>query len=75
MIHVLNRQTSVSLADHLHAFIAAHGLRVVLIALIQALIRRRRAQPKRALNMPQAVRRDIGLPPQPEVGRHWRWFR
>ena len=65
MIHVLRPSSRVTLSDHLLSFIRVHGARAVLLALVQAFLRQRRAVRAGATGVPPTLRHDVGLPPEP----------
>ncbi|MEM1430489.1 MAG: hypothetical protein AAGG09_13630 [Pseudomonadota bacterium] len=71
MIHVLKTPKPASVTDQLYAILEAHGARTVLLALMQALVRQRRESLAGISGVPSNLRRDLGLPPEPEAPPHW----
>jgi uncharacterized protein YjiS (DUF1127 family) len=66
MTYVMTQPAVLDLAR----LVERHGARRVLVALMKALIARRRTR-RATAQLSDHLRRDIGLPPQAPAPRHW----
>ena len=76
MNHVQSRQDSLLLAVCVDTLAQEHGRwRVAWAALVAAVRGKNAAKPQSSLCLPNAIRRDIGLPPIVDPPSHWdvRW--
>ena len=65
MIDALKTPEQIPLADQIDAIVQAHGGRAVLLALMRAIMRLRPSVQRNSGGIPQTLRQDLGLPPEP----------